>query len=211
MLVDNATKKKLKEKYKDEQVFVVPFDSVKHIKDKFTPSDDSIKSLDLYDNMGRYILRYDAEYNPSFQQLIPYVLITDKTGEKYYVSKRIAGDSRLLQNLSLGFGGHINPCDGHAAVILNALYRELNEEVAIDMVKDSVEFLGYVRDLTSTTPDHLGFVFTVKANYVKIKEDNVLEGFWMTKKELIDNYFHFEGWAKYIIDYFFESEENNEG
>jgi len=205
MLPDKALKKKLMEKYQDEQVFVVPFESVTHIQDKFTPSTDDIKALDLYDKLGKYILRYDAEYNPAFQQLIPYVLITDKSGEKFYVSKRIAGDNRLLENYSLGFGGHINPCDGSVSVILKALHRELNEELDMTMIEDSIDFLGNVRDLTSTTPDHLGFVFSVKVKRVKIKEKDKLKGSWMTKEELVDNYFHFEGWSKYVIDHFFES------
>jgi predicted NUDIX family phosphoesterase len=210
MYVDRALKKKLMDKYQDEKVYVVPFESVTQIKDKFTPSDNPIKALDSYDKLGRYILRYDAEYNPAFQQLIPYVLITDKSGEKFYVSKRIAGDKRLLKNYSLGFGGHINPCDGSLSVILTALHRELNEELDMNMIEDSIEFLGHVRDLTSTTPDHLGFVFTVKAKKVKIKEKDKLKGLWMTKQELIDNYFYFEGWAKHIIDYFFEVEESRQ-
>ncbi|MCY7865977.1 NUDIX domain-containing protein [Bacillus spizizenii] len=210
MYIDKATRQKLKDKYKDEKVFVVPFDSVTHIPDKFSPNNEDIKLLNKYDTKGKYILRHDAEYNPAFQQLIPYVLITDATGEKYFVSKRIAGDTRLLGKLSLGFGGHINPCDGALAVILAALHRELSEEVEIDMVEDSIEFLGNVRDLTSTTPDHLGFAFTVKANQVRIKEDDVLEGLWMSKQELIENYFGFESWSRYIIDHFYESEENTE-
>ena len=207
MFVDSATKKKLKDKYHDEQVFVVPFDTVAHIKDKFTPAKSDIQSLNQYDNLGRFILRYDAEYNPAFQQLIPYVLIMNKTGDKYYVSKRIAGDTRLLQSYSLGFGGHINPCDNGTSIILNALRRELNEEVEIKPIKDSIEFVGYVRDLTSDTSEHLGFVFAAKASSVKIKEKNVLKGFWMTKEELIENYFNFEGWARHIIDFLYESSE----
>lgn len=206
LIVDNALKAKLVEKYKDEQVYVVPFESVKHIEDKFSAidtKDNSLKQLAKYDNLGKFILRHDAEYNPIFQQLIPYVLIADPLGEKFYVSKRIAGDQRLIKNLSLGFGGHINPCDGPTNVILNAFRRELQEEVDIKLHDDKIHFIGHVRDLTSSTPDHLGFVFVVKADKVRIKESHVLEGQWMTLKELEDNYFNFESWAKYIIDYLY--------
>lgn len=206
MYIDSSLKKKLEEKYQDEQVFVVPFEQVKHIKDRFTPSDEDIEHLNKYDTMGRYILRHDAEYNPSFQQLIPYVLISDPEGEKFFVSKRTSGDARLQNRYALGFGGHINPEDGSFSVILSAMYRELNEEVDIELSEESdIKFIGYVRDLTSDTKDHLGFVFIVKAESVKIKEKDKLQGVWMTKKELVDNYFHFEGWSRYIIDYFYEN------
>ena len=205
----NPTKKQLQEKYGDEQVFVVPMLSAQHIADKFSEArqclqcNDDLLTLQEWDAKGRYVFRHDAEYNEALQQLIPYVLITDVTGEKFYISRRIAGDARLTGALSLGFGGHINPIDGTTNVIMNGFERELNEEVFIKRKKAPVEFLGYVRDLNSPTKEHIGLVMMVKARYVKIKEENVLEGLWMTLPELVDNYHKFESWAKHIIDYLF--------
>lgn len=203
MHVESSLKKQLEAKYGNEQVFVVPFANTTHIGDKFTKTEIGISTLSRWDFKGKFILRSDAEYNPALQQLIPYVIILNSTGTKYYVSRRIAGEERLQGSYSLGFGGHIDLIDGSQNVILKAFERELNEEVFIKRKKEPAKFLGYVRDLESSTKDHLGFVFTVSARSVKIKEDNVLEGCWMTLQELVDNYHKFEGWAKYIIDYLF--------
>jgi predicted NUDIX family phosphoesterase len=203
MHVDSSLKKQLEAKYGDEQVFVVPLAETLNISDKFTHTKVLLTDLRRWDAKGKYVLRSDAEYNPSLQQLIPYVVILDVTGTKFYVSRRIAGDDRLKGSFSLGFGGHINPIDGSNNVILAAFERELDEEVFIKRKKTPVKFIGHVRDLDSTTKDHLGFVFTVQARYVKIKEDTVLEGSWMSLQDLVDNYHKFESWARYIIDFFF--------
>lgn len=208
MNVDLSLKKQLEAKYGNEQVFVVPFAETAHIGDKFTKTNADMSALTQWDSKGKFVLRSDAEYNPAFQQLIPYVLITDVTGTKFYVSRRIAGDDRLKGTLSLGFGGHIDLVDGTQNVILKAFERELDEEVFIKRKKTPANLLGYVRDLDSATKDHLGFVFTVTARSVRIKEDTVLEGFWMSLQELVDNYHKFESWARYIIDYYFVLQQN---
>ena len=181
---------------------MLPFEEASFIKDGFTKNKENNIFLRNFDNKGKYILRYDAEYNSCFQQLIPYILVTDKKGEQYYISKRISGEPRLRQSLSLGVGGHINPCDGYQDVILKALNRELHEELNI-VPHNSPEFLGYVRDLKGATSDHLGFVFTIKAKKVTVKEEKNMKGCWTDLEGLIDNYFKFESWAKYIIDHFY--------
>ena len=199
MHIDSATKKKLKERYGDEMVFAVPSHLMVHIPDQLSHSSETIETLAQYDQLGMYILRSDAEMNMAFQQLIPYVIIKNKKGDKYFVAERIAGDERLTSSYSIGFGGHIDKEDGHKDVILNGLKRELDEELDMTSVSKP-EFIGTIRDLTSSTADHIGFVFEVSASKVKIKETKKLRGVWMTPQELVNNYFSFEGWSKYIID-----------
>lgn len=203
MPVDKAQKAKLKEKYQDEQVFVVPFSIVAGLQDKFTRVQHSQDIWTKYDTVGKYIFRYDAEGEPAFQQLIPYVLVVDETEKRFFVSRRKAasGEERLVGQVSLGFGGHINPCDGVREVLFKALVRELQEELFIDP-SSAAKFLGYVRDMTSETNDHVGCVFIVKANGdVSVKERDKYEGEWVTMDQLESDYFRYENWAKHIIDY----------
>lgn len=207
MFVDSATKQKLKEKYGDEMVFVVPSHMMVHIPDKFFDSAETNETLSLYDSLGQYILRHDAEMNMAFQQLIPYVIIKNKKGDKYFVAERIAGDERLVKSLSLGFGGHIDKVDGHQNVIMNALHRELEEELDITPVSEPT-FVGTMRDLSSPTADHIGFVFELSVSKAKIRETKKLRGIWMTPQELVDNYFAFEGWSKFYIDELYMSMQN---
>lgn len=191
-------KKKNKDKYKDEQVLVVPFKETKNIEDKFTKLNHDKDIWSRFDN-GKYIYRYDAEEEPSFQQIIPYILIRNPLNNSYYVSKRIAGDDRLNQKLSF-WGGHINPCDGTKDVLFKALFRELHEELDIEPI-GSAKFHGYVRGLTSPTSDHLGCVFLVETTECAVKETDKAKGLWMTPTQLENDYFEFENWAKHIIDY----------
>jgi predicted NUDIX family phosphoesterase len=197
---DPDIKAKLKQKYGDEQVFVIPHMILSGINDKFTHVDHFHGIWNKFDTAGRYILRYDAEMNPEFQQLIPYILVQDPINKKFFVAERIAGEPRLIGRISLGFGGHINPCDGTKDVLFKALYRELNEELYIEPTS-AAKFVGYVKDMTSTTNDHTGCVFVVQATVASIKEKENLKGEWVSIKELEDSYFKFEGWAKYVIDY----------
>ena len=59
----------------------------------------------------RFMPRSLAEGDPTFKQLIPYVIMTH--GGKYlsYVRGKQAGETRLVGHRSIGIGGHINPAD----------------------------------------------------------------------------------------------------
>lgn len=162
-------------------------------------------SLTSWESNGKFIFRYDAEYDDSILQLIPYTVIFNKNADKVYVGKRIAGDTRLVHQYSIGFGGHINPVDAKSSlgsIILDAAERELNEEVNL-INRQKLEWQGYVRDITSNTSEHIGFVFTVKCSRAKIKEKDSLEGEWMTIDDMVKKYSSFERWSQYIIDSMF--------
>lgn len=200
------TKEQLKAKYKDENVFVLPSNLVQNVSDKFTKLKHDQLIWTKYDQLGVYVPRYEAEYNLAFQQIIPYFLVTNLDESKFYVAKRIKGDSRLVDKLSLGFGGHINDCDGTHEAVFKALMREMNEELSIEP-HSQFQFIGTMRDLTSETSEHFGLVFIIKVleDNVSIKETDNLEGVWMTKQEMFDSYGKFENWAKYLLDYMYEN------
>ena len=209
-MVDKVKKALLKEKYKDERVFVLPSTDVTTIPDLFTrdQGDGSFK-FNQYDDKGTFIYRYDAEGDGAFQQIIPYVLIYNPKTKKFFVSLRTkqSGEQRLYDKISLGFGGHINPCDGPSNIIWNALVRELKEEVDMDQ-SATFYYKGTIRNITSELNDHLGFVFVAETEQASIKETDKLIGQWMSVQELIDNYFKLEDWAKFIVDYMYA--HNNE-
>lgn len=207
-MINPAIKKKLKEKYPTEQVFVIPYDKLFNIQDKYSSINSypkEIQDLTHWESKGSFIFRHDAEYDPSFQQLIPYTVIFNKHADKVYVGKRIAGDSRLVQQYSLGFGGHINPCDfkfNLGRIVEEAATRELNEEVILTN-KHNFKWQGFLRDVTSNTSEHLGFVFTIQCSTAKINEKESLKGKWMSLDNLVKKFSHFERWSQYIIDIMF--------
>ncbi|HEY1489817.1 MAG TPA: hypothetical protein VGF90_02155, partial [Verrucomicrobiae bacterium] len=55
-----------------------------------------------------FMARAQAEMNPDFKQIIPYVLITDGKSVLHYVRGKKAGEQRLVAKGSVGIGGHIN-------------------------------------------------------------------------------------------------------
>lgn len=200
---DAKTVQMLKEKYGDEQVLVLPYTACEDIPDHYHPLGKST-IVKRANDQGKFILRADAEGNVSMLQIIPYALIRDTEG-RYFISKRIKGDERLQGSLSIGFGGHINPVDKPFPV-WNGLTRELHEELDFSSIVQpcSISAIGTVRDVTSSTPDHIGIVYEVTvdssdADELKIRETDILSGEWMTMQQLIQNYSRFESWAQLII------------
>ena len=206
-MVDAAQKNILKNKYGDEQVFVTLFTGTASVADKFNRTDESIVKHLV--SQGRYVFRYDAEYNMTFSQLIPYIIVMNKARTKIYVTKRIAGEERLRDSYALGAGGHVNPCDSamDKYCLLAGAERELNEELNFRPCKGTeLEYAGTVRDLQSNTGEHLGVVYIATAASVSVREKKNLKGIWMDYADLVKNYSAFESWGKHIIDYIFQTE-----
>lgn len=204
-------KYKLKQKYGTEQVYVVQSLDVLDVPDRFFKTTQ--ENLDWI-KRGSFVFRYDAEYNTLFQQVIPYVVLTDSKMEQFYISERISGEERLIGSYSIGFGGHINPCDGYRDVIENCIERELNEEVSAKFIKEPLQLLGTVRDLFSTTNDHIGIVYLKRVSNkskIKIKEKDKLKGKWMNIDDLYRLYGNFESWGRYIIDHLYQKHKEVTG
>lgn len=200
---DARTIQRLREKYGDEQVLVLPYTQCENIPDHYTAVKNG-KFVGKVNRMGRFVLRAEAEGNVSVLQIIPYAVVRDTKG-RYFISRRIKGDERLQGSLSIGFGGHINPIDKPDPVN-NGMLRELNEELDFSGIKEGYAtcLRGTVRDMTSSTPDHIGIVYEVvveedDADKLKIRETDTLAGEWMTTRQLIQNFSRFESWAQLII------------
>jgi predicted NUDIX family phosphoesterase len=68
--------------------------------------------LALFANEGTYRRRDEAETDPSWKQVIPYLVLRDR-GTLFLMRRTRAGsDARLHERYSIGIGGHLNPDDG---------------------------------------------------------------------------------------------------
>ena len=195
-------------KYGNEEVYVIPYHMTLDIPNGFTKVDSEPNIWSKYDNIGKYIARDAAEGHPEVQQLIPYILIRNQEGE-YMVARRTdkTSEERWHNTISIGFGGHINPCDGYKEVLFQGAARELLEEVYLSHFKP-MKFLGYVRDMNSGINDHLGCVFLIDdidKKETSIKETDKLIGDWLSRSELIEHYGKLETWAKHITNYLVEN------
>jgi predicted NUDIX family phosphoesterase len=82
--------------------------------------------LDLIAAEGAYRARPEAEQDPSWKQVIPYLVLRDR-GRLFLMRRtRAGGDARLHERWSIGIGGHLNPGDGD---IHAGLAREFGEEI----------------------------------------------------------------------------------
>ena len=195
-------------KYGNEEVYVIPYHNTLHISDGFSRIEKEYNIWTKFDHIGRYIYRDEVEGKPELQQIIPYILIRSVEG-KYLVAKKTNTNSKNKSNnsISIGFGGHLKPCDGIRQVLFQGAVRELLEEVYLSHYSP-MKFLGYVRDMGSKINDHLGCVFlidNVDSKETSIRETDKLVGDWYTKEQLIEHYGKLETWAKHITNYLVEN------
>ena len=79
----------LKNKYGNEQVFVIPYMLTTDIPDLFTAGNISNKNLRTFEGKGHFVFRCDAEYNNSVQQIIPYIAVLSADSCKHYLCAKI--------------------------------------------------------------------------------------------------------------------------
>ena len=147
--------------------------------------------------------RAEVEDDPSFQQIIPYVVF--RHGDRYLVTHRLRASSerRLRKQYSLGVGGHINPGDLSAGdPILDGLKREWEEEVVYDG-RFEATLLGLLNeDSSPVSKVHLGVVFIVDGDTpnIAIRETDKLAGELLTLHEMRTLYLQMESWSQIVYD-----------
>lgn len=155
-------------------------------------------------DLGSYRSRPEMEKDPSFKQLIPYVIFQhrDASGNVSvfaYTRGKGQGESRLHSKRSIGVGGHISSLDASAANIYEqGMQRELDEEIAID-TPYRMRVIGLINDdLTEVGKVHLGVVHLceVESPSVRPREDEMHEAKFFPLEELRGDLDRFETWSK---------------
>lgn len=144
--------------------------------------------------------RAEAERDPAWKQLIPYLLLRD--GSRLFLMRRTraGGDARLHERFSIGVGGHINPGDGG---IEGALAREWREEIDADFAPP-FRFVGLLNDDSEPVGEvHLGFVFEadVAGRRVGIRERDKLSGAFVDVAGLRAVRDRMESWSVLLLDH----------
>jgi len=134
---------------------------------------DAFESIVARDGVFRD--RAAMEQDPSFKQVIPYLVLRD--GPRYFLMRRTraGADARLHDRWSIGVGGHLNPGDGDLA---GGLRREWQEEIEADFVPE-FQLVGLLNDDTTDVGSvHVGAVYLAEAGGrpVVIRETEKLEG-----------------------------------
>ena len=205
---------------KMEHILVVPtqlFHEIGHVQG-FTENVQPYLDILLDTDNTSYRPRNAMEEDPSFKQLIPYVIFryrTDagKTQLFQYTRGGGQGESRLHQKRSIGIGGHISSVDAvrkDADPYQQGMQREMDEEVQVDTAYD-MTCLGLINDdETEVGRVHLGIVHIcdVAEPRVTPRESEILESGFRPVSELLEDMDGFETWSSICLQALFGDTEN---
>lgn len=192
-----------------EQVMVVPtelFHSLGHFQG-FCIDPDKYLDVLLDPANTAYLPRGEMEEDPSYKQLIPYVIIQhcDEDGAVHvfqYERGAGQGESRLHAKRSVGIGGHISTLDlGDASPYDEGMRRELDEEVIIDTEYDAF-CVGMINDDENEVGKvHLGIVhlFNASKPNVLARESDIINAGFLPATQLIDEIDQFETWSQICL------------
>lgn len=163
----------------------------------------------------RFVLRSEAENDPSAKQVIPYVLLVADDSVLVYRRSKRTGEKRLASRLSVGWGGHIeqvdaSPCgddqDGLRSIVEACALRELREELGLERPGRRT-YLGIIDDDSEPVGEvHLGYVEAwtydkrVVADAARVAEvDTAAEVFWL-KREGLGDLHGLESWSSIAVE-----------
>jgi len=169
---------------------------------------------------GLFLRRNELEEDPSFKQIIPYAIISNKEPERggvrqsqsFYLFRRTSGqkENRLHNKFSLGVGGHMNPSGSMVSIeqyLIDELKRELYEEVKLlnGCFIEGIEFIGFINDDTIPVGRvHIGLLYNIHVSNkeVYVKETEKMTADWIDKTNLAEFYKGMESWTKITFDFY---------
>jgi predicted NUDIX family phosphoesterase len=182
-----------------ENILVVPTETLRpYLTDRGLIRGKEAELYAIIEKEHTFIPRPDAEKDPSYKQIIPYITLCRK--DEVFCTRRTnkGGEARLHGRLSLGIGGHINTLDDMESgdIFRRGLQRELEEEVYLTGGGELIP-IGVINDDTNEVGSvHLGFFFTMEVTDAAVRETDKLEGLWLKRSELNENMENMETWSQ---------------
>jgi predicted NUDIX family phosphoesterase len=191
-----------------ERVLIVPaaeFDRLGRFQG-FSPEADRYLNALLVPELASFRARFEVEDDPSFKQIIPYVIFRAEGQVFTYVRGKSGGETRLRKLRSLGVGGHVAEADAEGRGTVEAyelaLRRELDEEVEVRS-PGRLTRLGLINDDSNPVGlVHLGVVhlFDLDRPEVTPREDALADPEFVKLEELAGLRDQFETWSQFCID-----------
>jgi len=191
-----------------ERVLVVPaaaFDRLGRFQGFSGEADRYLAAL-LAPGLARFLPRSEVEDDPSYKQIIPYVIFRAGDAVFTYARGLSGGESRLRRLRSLGVGGHVAEADADGRGTLEAyeqaLRRELDEEVDVRS-PGAIRRVGLINDDASPVGRvHLGVVhlFDLDRPEVAPREDALADPEFVDVAGLAARRDEFETWSRFCID-----------
>jgi len=154
---------------------------------------------ELVEQHGRYRPRPAMEADPTYKQVIPYLVLRD--GSRFFLMRRTraGSDARLHDRYSIGVGGHLNPGDDG---LLGGLRREWSEELVADFIPEFRLVALLNDDTTDVGAVHLGAVYVADAagRPVAIRETDKLVGAFADAADVAAVADRLETWSQLIFE-----------
>lgn len=188
-----------------ERVLVIPtahFQSVGYFQG-FRPFDEADRLALLDSRQFSFRPRSEVETDPSFKQLIPYVVLRSSEQLFHYRRGGSGTETRLSALRSIGIGGHISEEDGagEGDPYRNGMLRELAEEIEIGCPYQE-RLLGFINDdRTPVGSVHLGVVhlFDLEQPAAEAREEAIAQAGFAPLTELIAQSGEFETWSQFVL------------
>jgi predicted NUDIX family phosphoesterase len=150
-----------------------------------------------------FLPRSQAETDPSFKQIIPYVVLKWRDQVFHYTRGKRGTETRLQALRSIGVGGHINEADVGLFddPYRTALRREVEEEVYLECSFEE-RCLGLINDdRTPVGQVHLGIVhvFELAEPRVRRREQALTQSGFAPLQELRARCEEFETWSQFVL------------
>jgi predicted NUDIX family phosphoesterase len=151
-----------------------------------------------------YRPRAEVETDPTFKQIVPYVVLQCGDQLFHYTRGKRATEMRLQALRSLGVGGHINPDDRNLfdSPYKEAMFREVAEEVEIQSAYTE-RCIGLINDdSTPVGQVHLGIVhvFDLQEPKVQRREQVLTRAGFAPLADLMDQRAEFESWSRFVLE-----------
>lgn len=170
----------------------------------FSPRADHYLSRILDPVHLSYRPRSEVETDPSFKQIVPYVILKWRDQVFHYTRGKRATEIRLQALRSIGVGGHISAGDENlfGSPYREALLREVAEEVYLESNYEE-RCLGLINDdATPVGQVHLGIVhvFELAEPKVRRRDQVITRSGFASIPELIEQRDEFETWSQIALD-----------
>lgn len=150
----------------------------------------------------QFLPRSTMETDPTYKQIIPYLVYTHKNN--YFLMQRHAkaSETRLHSKFSFGIGGHIRQEDMQTDSIFDWARREFHEEVDYE---GNLEFntLGLLNDDSNEVGKvHIGLVLLLigDTNEIRIKSE-LQSGTLISLNDAAVHYENMESWSQIVFDF----------
>ncbi len=181
-----------------ESVLVVPSYEV----DRLVKGETGVMEVDLeqikrvIEEKGRFLSRELAEYDETFRQVIPYVVMMRE--QKILLLRRTEkqGEKRLHNKYSVGVGGHIRLEDGLQPwqAFISGMHREIDEEVKVEVM--NLQYIGLINDMASAVSRvHVGLLYVAQVVFGGLNEPDMFDYAWKSLDEFTEIEKNLEGWS----------------